>query len=385
MRIVTWELAMKHWRSLSYNTRRFLMISAISLLMLAASLAISAYDSTTDFAQEYAAAWAWWNGLNPNASTRSIFTACCPEHLAAIGIRDLPTVPVQTAHPPFATLLALPLGTLPFPVARVVWLILGIAAVAVGWYIGNVQPVDYAATAGAWIYALSIGILEPFMFALLAVAIVLQQRAPLWTGALIGLAAAIKVYPLLLLAGLLIGGRWRAVLVGAVTGGSVTLLSSAIIGHNALYEWLAYTPLNTAFYVDVTWQRSLVRLVRLVVPGTPPLLATLLLAVLLTLSLLPHLRRGTDAIRPMLPVMLLASPLLWIGYLSVLALGPLNIIARGSMVVVGISGILLRLDVLSQSVPLEMFNTLLVLLTVLTTWYTWVRSRPHGKLRQVPA
>jgi hypothetical protein len=87
----------------------------------------------------------------------------------------------------------------------------------------------------------------------------------------------------------------------------------------------------------------------------------------------------------MLPVMLLSSPLLWIGYLSVLALGPLNIIARGSMVVVGISGILLRLDVLSQSVPLEMFNTLLVLLALLTTWYTWVRSRPHGELRQASA
>jgi hypothetical protein len=376
---------MQYWHSLTYNRRRLLMIGATSLLILTVALPVSAHDPSTDFAQEYAAAWAWWNGLNPNASTRSIFATCCPEHLIAIGIRELPTVPVQTAHPPFATLLALPLGTLSFPAARVVWLVLSVAAVAVGWYIGGVQPVDYATTAAIWIYALSIGILEPFMFALLAAALLLQQRAPLWSGALIGLAAAIKVYPLLLLAGLLIGGRWRAVLVGAITGGSVTLLSSAIIGHNALSEWLAYTPLNTAFYVDVTWQRSLVRLVRLVVPGTPPLLATLLLAGLLTLPLLSHLRRGADAIRPMLPVMLLSSPLLWLSYTGVLALGPLNILARASLVVVGISGILLRLDVLSQSVPLEMFNTLLVLLALLTTWYTWVRSRPHGELRQASA
>jgi hypothetical protein len=353
--------------------------------MLVVSLAISAYDPATDFVQEYTATWAWWNGLDPNASTRSIFAACCPDHSAAVGIYDLPTGPAQTAHPPFATLLALPLGTLPFTTARIIWLILSVAAVAIGWYIGNVEPIDYVTTAAVWIYALSIGILEPFMFALLAAALMLQQRAPLWSGALIGLAAAIKVYPLLLLAGLLIGGRWRAVLVGAVAGGGVTLLSSAIIGHNALYEWLAYTPLNTDFYVDVTWQRSLVRLVRLVVPGTPPLLAALLLAALLTLPLLPHVRRGTDAIRPMLPVMLLSSPLLWLSYTGVLALGPLGGIARASLVVVGISGILLRLDVLSQSVPLEMFNTLLVLLTLLTTWYTWVRSRPRSELRQASA
>jgi hypothetical protein len=375
---------MQYWHNLTYNSRRVLLIVATSLLMLVVSLAVSAQEPSTDFVQEYTAAWAWWNGLNPNDSTRSIFTTCCPEHLAAIGIRDLPTVPAQTAHPPFATLLALPLGTLPFPTARIVWLVLSVAAIAIGWYVGNVEPVDYATTAAVWIYALSIGILEPFMFALLAAALALQQRAPLWSGALIGLAAAIKVYPLLLLAALLIGGRWRAVLVGAVTGGGVTLLSSTIIGHNALYEWLAYTPLNTAFYVDVTWQRSLVRLVRLVVPGTPPLLATLLLATLLTLPLLPHLRRGADAIRPMLPVMLLSSPLLWLSYTGVLALGPLHVIARASLVLVGISGILLRLGVLGQSVPLEMLNTLLVLLALLPTWFIWVRSRPRSELQQAP-
>jgi hypothetical protein len=83
--------------------------------------------------------------------------------------------------------------------------------------------------------------------------------------------------------------------------------------------------------------------------------------------------------------MLLSSPLLWLSYTGVLALGPLGGIARASLVVVGISGILLRLDVLSQSVPLEMFNTLLVLLTLLTTWYTWVRSRPRSELRQASA
>jgi hypothetical protein len=328
--------------------------------------------------------------MNPNGSIQAIFGACCTQDVAAIGIHDLPAMPARTAHPPFATLLALPLGVLPFRVAQVVWLVIGTLAIAGGWYLGRVHPWDYAATGLIWMYALSLGILEPFLFLLLAAALLVYPRRPLLAGVLIGLAAAIKVYPAMLLVGLLIAGRWRVVLAGVLAGGAATLLGDVVVGQGALVSWLAYTPHNTAFYINANWQKSPVYLLRQVVPGLPPLPGAVLVATCLILPLLPRLRRSSDPLRPMLPVMLLSSPLLWLTYAGLLAVGPLRLFERICLGILGISGMMLHLrpwrylgwaDPASFR-PIDWLNLLLLLVPLFTLWLAWVRAPVEQDTRE---
>ncbi len=354
-------------------------IIIICLIVLAGAYFMSWRNLNTDFAQDYAAAWAWWHGMNPNGSVREIFALCCEEDPNAVGIYELPTAPAQTAHPPAATVLALPFALLPFRVAQVAWMVVSTVAVGLGWYLARVPERNYLAALFVFMLGLSMGILEPFLFGLLAGALWIMARRPLLAGALIGLAAAIKVYPVLLLGSLLLLGRWRMLLVAGCTGGLVTLASSALIGHNALFEWLHYTQLNTLFYVDAYWQKSPVRLLRWLMPGFSSLAGTLLVATLMFLPLIPALRRSQDPIRPMLPVMLLSSPLLWTTYTMTLTLGWLGTVERVCLVLAGLSGVVMRLA-LVESTPLhEAVNIVLVVTPIVLVWLRWVM---HGWQRE---
>lgn len=67
------------------------------------------------------------------------------------------------------------------------------------------------------------------------------------------------------------------------------------------------------------------RLVRAVVPGAPPTPVALAVLALLSLPLLP---RRSDWLRPLVPVMLLGSPLSWRHYMGLAALDQLGWASR---------------------------------------------------------
>ena len=345
----------------------------IALALLGCAVLAIQRIQLTDFSQDYAAAHGWRDGRDPNAPTATLLAACCPDI-------QLDSRIVQTAHPPAATLLVVPLSLLPWPLARLAWLLLSWVTITLSWQRLRVRPLICLATAPLWLISLSLGTLEPLLLGLLTLAV--WQRMPTRAGLLIGLAAAIKIYPLALLPALWLSGRRRQAL--AALAGLLVLsgLAELILGHAATASWLHYTPINTALQVHEAQNLSLVHLLLSVLPGLTPLLAAALWYVLLTLPLLPRLRQGA-VLQPMLPVMLLCSPICWDQYLGVLALAPLR---RLELICLGGAGALLALVWMgllpgSNLAPLGYGPLILVLLLV---WYRQLRPSATARPDAIP-
>jgi len=337
----------------------------LSIAMLIAALLLLP-QFQPDYAQDYAAASGWWRGRDTNERTADLLAECCADIAPLYG-------GMQTAHPPFATLLALPLGWLSWSVARVTWLLLSWAAIAGAWQLARVSPWVCAATASFWILALGLGTHEPLLFFLLALALRIERGHPRLAGALIGLCAAIKVYPVLLIAGLLIAGRRGMALAALATGALALALCEVVLGLGVTRGWLRFLPINTQFYVDEIGNDSLVRLVRAVIPGAAVALVALCVLTLLLLPLIPRMRRG-DWLKPLVPVMLLASPLSWRHYMGLTAL---NRLTRFDQICLGLSGIVallvgMKLLPTDNMAPIVQGPLLLVLLLL---WFRHARTR----------
>jgi hypothetical protein len=318
----------------------------------------------SDFAQDYAAARGWWQGQSTNAPTAQLLAECCGAIAPFYG-------GMQTAHPPFATLLALPIALLPWPAARAIWLLLSAAAIAGAWQIRRVPLALCAATGCFWVIALGLGTHEPLMFLLLALALTLEPRAPRLAGALVGLCAAIKIYPALLILGLLASGRRGMALAAMLAGATAAALAEVVLDFGVTLGWMRFVPINTLHYVDEIGNDSLVRLVRVIAPGASPTLVALVVVALLVLPLLPRIRGGAW-LGPLIPVMLLGSPLSWRHYMGLVALdepGWIELVALG---VSGVVAILIGVQLLppDNMAPIVQGPLLLVLVWM---WYRHAR------------
>jgi hypothetical protein len=342
-------------------------------VLLAALVLLPQFQS--DYAQDYAAASGWWRGLDPNGRTADLLQDCCASMAPLYG-------GMQTAHPPFATLLALPLAPLGWPAARLAWLLISWAAIVGGWQLLRAGPWVCAATASFWVLALGLGTHEPLLFWLLALVLWLEARRPRTAAVLVGLCAAIKIYPALLIAGLLISGRRAMAAVATVAGAAAVGLSELVLGLGVTRGWLRFVPVNTAHYVDEIGNGSLVRLARAVVPGAPTTVITLAVLALLVLPLIPQLRRG-EWLRPLVPVMLLASPLSWRHYMGLTALNWLGAIELAGLAASGIVSLLIGMQLLPPDNMAPIVQGPLVLVLMLL-WYRQARAG-HPAERRVPA
>ena len=345
------------------NAHPFWYRILISIAILIAALLLLP-QFQPDYAQDYAAASGWWRGRDSNERTADLLAECCADIAPLYG-------GMQTAHPPFATLLAIPLAWLSWPVARLLWLVLSWVAIAGAWQLGRVDPWACAATASFWVIALGLGTHEPVLFLLLAIASRVEQRYPHYAGIAIGLCAAIKIYPAVLIAGLLIGGRRSAALAAVSTTALVFGLCELVLGLGVTRGWLGFVPLNTLHYVDEIGNDSLVRLVRAVVPGAALAPVTLAILALLMAPLIPRLRRG-DWLKPLVPVMLLASPLSWRHYMGLVALDRLGAFELVCLGVAGVVALLIGMQLLpaDNMAPIVQGPLLIVLLLL---WYRHAR------------
>ena len=157
--------------------------------------------------------------------------------------------PLPFLYPPFAALLAVPLAVLPAALVQISWTIAGALMIVAllhrwgqtGWRLSlwstavvfAVVPVSQT---------LAFGQLGIVLVALVALDLapgprVLPGRRLLPEGVLTGVAAVLKLTPMIFVLYLLAVRRWRAALTATITAGVLTVLAAIILPRESLDFW----------------------------------------------------------------------------------------------------------------------------------------------------
>jgi hypothetical protein len=160
----------------------------------------------------------------------------------AVDIRVIGLLPIT----PFSTLVMWPLTGLAPLAAKHIWILVNLAfLVPIGWLLRSMTGLSYVRIALA--LSLSFPLHRNLLFGQFYVLLLLLLVAACWSylrgfralaGALVALAAACKVFPLLLFVFFLQRRDWRSLISGAITGISACAVSIAIFGLNAHITWL---------------------------------------------------------------------------------------------------------------------------------------------------
>ncbi len=277
----------------------------VGCLVLACGILLAQRLPNPDLFSDYVAVCRWWQRF-PTQSWVAAISGCDP----LVDYRAFGPNP----HPPFSTLLLLPLGLFAWPEARWVWFGISGCCLLGAWHFHRVPVVVCAATALFGVFGLYRGTLEPFLFALMLMALTREKARPLHAASLIGLAAAIKIYPGLLLASFLLERRYRAFLTGVAAAGAATMISAMAIGLDVLGEWVSYTAPHAHFMRSNPDNLSLARIAGNIAPQFSPLSAAIFVFVL-TLLLLARKKGFPISMQTLLPATLLATPLVWSHYI----------------------------------------------------------------------
>jgi glycosyl transferase family 87 len=198
-----------------------------------------------DFVQDYLLARAVLDGQDPYALTGSVLAE------RYLSESEPETIHHVSLHPPAAALMSLPLGMLSYRSARSVWLLfevgllfllvcllpgrraaerwfarLGITAMLLAW-----PPVAMDLQCGQWSILLA---------AVLALSWECYRTdRPRAAGSLLGLAIAIKLFPVLMLFLFGLKRAWRVVGYGIGSAAALTAVAALVIGPGALAGYLA--------------------------------------------------------------------------------------------------------------------------------------------------
>nr|WP_236795990.1 glycosyltransferase 87 family protein [Amycolatopsis sp. GM8] len=158
-------------------------------------------------------------------------------------LTDLPPwIALPFTYPPAAALLFVPLAALP---AGLAWALISTASVislAVVVYV-CLRPARWLLIAGVTVAALalepvwktfSLGQVNLILLALIVVDVLLRPR---WSGVLVGIAAAVKLTPLIFVAYLFVVGRWRDGLRALGTFVALQALMFALTPSDAVTYW----------------------------------------------------------------------------------------------------------------------------------------------------
>jgi hypothetical protein len=252
--------------------------------------------------------------------------------LSELSVRYFPTKAIVFQHPspypPWLALAGLPLTLLPFPVAVQFWLALnvGLLLIAGRWLGLSIQwSLALVAWPPMWFLFncanVELLLLVVAMEGWRAAADGRNERAGLW----LGLAAAIKLYPVLLLVPFAARRRWRLVFAAGVVIALSQLADVAIVGPSGFIRY--YTeilPAVSSFYAHLSVNSSpygaLLRLFGGASDVSPLIYAPrLVLPVTLTISLLALVALATLEPEAAPVAMLVALPSVWFTY-AVLAL-----------------------------------------------------------------
>jgi hypothetical protein len=194
--------------------------------------------------QEYLSARALRDGAN-------IFTS-----VAELALRYFPfpvaTFPHPNPHPPLLVLLSVPLSFLPFPILIALWFSANVALlIRIGTWLGLSRWSSLSLMAWPPIFwVIDINQLELLLLAMTMLAWVAADRgrdreAGIW----LGIAAALKLYPLFFLLPFVARRRFKLIATAGVVFGAAQVVNLAVVGPAGLRDYyLTILPSVSAIY-----------------------------------------------------------------------------------------------------------------------------------------
>jgi hypothetical protein len=203
-------------------------------------------DHVTDFFQEWCSARLYFDGrpvYTPQAEGLRRYLGRTPDPDKAFN--------EVNAHPPTSVLLALPLGRLDYPDACLAWNLLSLATLPASLLL-VVRGLRLSFSPRALLpfctllllcYPLRKQVdfvqLNLLLLLLLVGAWAAQRSGRLtWAGALLGSAAAIKLFPAFLFVFFLLRRQWRALIAGVLAGLLWTALTAAVLGPGSYRDYV---------------------------------------------------------------------------------------------------------------------------------------------------
>jgi len=289
---------------------------------------------TDDFLQDYVSARAWRDGADPYTETAVLRDAYVGD-----AINDGAPVGQANPHPPLAFLIVSPLSFLSYDAARALWLVLSAGAIALA--IGAVARElgasrAAAAVAGMGVLALpvvqkdlSFGQNNGMILVLLAGTWLSMRRdRHVAAGVLLGLAVAIKLYPIFLLIPLVRVGARRPATWTLLSAAGTWGVAAVLVGWSAIVTFATdVSPANFDYWRAGPMNLSLIALPFRWLAENPwrdaafdlPVLAAaaavLAAAACLVAAASTRARATGDVFWAGVPWMILATPLAWEHYL----------------------------------------------------------------------
>jgi hypothetical protein len=252
------------------NERRWIWLTIAGWLLVLRGPAFieglqakSPRELVPDFFQEYASARGWLEGLPVYADHRDTV----PRYLG--GRLDLRrSHVVVNAHPPASVLLALPFAKLEFGHAFLIWNLVSLVALLASlWIVQRQLKIPSSAWSLAPLVALlllcfplweqcRLGQLTLVLLLLVTGAWAAERSGrPRLAGALLGLAACVKLFPGFLFVYYALRGRWKLVAVGLATIAGLTGLTAIVLGIGA-YRSYFFTVLPEIQWFRAGWNND---------------------------------------------------------------------------------------------------------------------------------
>jgi hypothetical protein len=220
-----------------------------------------------DFFQEYASARNYWEGLPVYTEQ----TVTVPRYLGFEQRQDDPFRFIRiNAHPPASILLALPVAGLSYPNAFLVWNLITLALMGVCLWI-VLRQLEYSFTPWCCLPLLVLllassplrqqfnqGQLNAFLLLLIIGAWAADRAERPWlSGALLGLAMGLKLFPGFLFLYPLCRGQWRPLVSGALAFVALNGLALVLFGPQAYLDYAQQVIPHLGIYRDVWLNFSL--------------------------------------------------------------------------------------------------------------------------------
>jgi hypothetical protein len=196
----------------------------------------------TDFPNYYMSARLVHEGFDSARQNECVWLQREKDH-RGLDIRIIGMIPIT----PFSTLVMVPLTGLSALAAKHVWLLVNLALlVPLFWMLRSMTGLNYQRI--ALIFSLSFPLHRNLLYGQYYLLLLVLIVAACWAylrdlhilaGVLLALAAAVKIFPVLLFVFFLLRRDWRALIAAAVTGIAATAVSIAVFGLNLHRTYLA--------------------------------------------------------------------------------------------------------------------------------------------------